>query len=372
MKPIQSVHQFKIVITIICLLSIDMAVGQNVGIGTAAPLQKLHVAGGGVTIRVDGLAGIGTRALFANANGDLTVTAGVPAPMWMTLGNAGLTDGTHFLGTTDGRRLDFRTNNSIRATFTSTGWLGIGLVAPAYMFHMRSATTGANTAMAQYENQSVNGVALSAYNTSSTSGYNGFEGISNYSQSSFIASGAFGLAINNTLTSIAIGVRGHANNRDGSGVRGARVGAAGTGAGFGGLFLSDLGYSGGFYLVSDERLKKDVTALQSALHIVNQLKPVQYHYNTDAYPYLGLNTSLEFGLIAQDLEKVLPNLVAEKLWDINACKSVFEHQNESAEMRLFKSVDYTRLIPVLIAAIQEQQVKMEALEQELNEIKNKK
>ena len=372
MKPTRSF--FKSVLMILTSISLGNCVSfaQNVGIGTATPLQKLHVAGGGVTIRVDGLSGVGTRALYANANGDLTVTPGTPSTDWLTSGNSGLVDGTHFLGTTDGRRIDFRTNNLIRATMTSTGWIGIGLTAPAYMFHMRSTITGANTAMAQYENQSVNGVALSAYNTTTTSGYNGFEGINNYSQTSFIASGAFGLAINNTLTSIAIGVRGHANNRDGSGVRGARVGAAGTGLGFGGVFYSDLGYSGGVYIVSDQALKRDVNELNNALDIIEQLSPVEYFYDTEKYPYMGLNQKLEYGFIAQDLEKVLPNLVADKNWDLNACKPLDANQRVEANMQVFKSVDYTRLIPVLVAALKEQQIKIEYLEKKMDELSKSK
>ena len=41
---------------------------QNVGIGTANPLDKLHVAG---TVRVNPLAGVGTRVVGSDANGTL-------------------------------------------------------------------------------------------------------------------------------------------------------------------------------------------------------------------------------------------------------------------------------------------------------------
>lgn len=46
---------------------------QNVGIGTATPLDKLHIAG---NVRVNGLAGVGTRVVSADLNGTLVV---VPA-----------------------------------------------------------------------------------------------------------------------------------------------------------------------------------------------------------------------------------------------------------------------------------------------------
>jgi hypothetical protein len=45
---------------------------QNVGIGTAIPLEKLHVAG---NVRVNTLAGVGTRVVGADANGTLIIVA---------------------------------------------------------------------------------------------------------------------------------------------------------------------------------------------------------------------------------------------------------------------------------------------------------
>jgi hypothetical protein len=55
-----------------CLLGASVQ-AQNVGIGTATPLEKLHVAG---NVRVNGLSGVGTRVVSADVNGTLVV---VPA-----------------------------------------------------------------------------------------------------------------------------------------------------------------------------------------------------------------------------------------------------------------------------------------------------
>ena len=98
------------------LFSINLF-SQNVGIGTANPLNKLHVAGG---FRLDTLTGVnGSGLLKHDANGVVYgikftgVTADVlrgdgsfgPPPSgpagWFLNGNAGTNPLTQFLGTTD-------------------------------------------------------------------------------------------------------------------------------------------------------------------------------------------------------------------------------------------------------------------------------
>ncbi len=102
----------------------------NVGIGTAAPQQKLHVAGG---LRVDTLSngvdsgllrhdasgtvyslkftGDSTQVLRGNGSfGSLTIPGG---NYWTTKGNAGTNPATNFIGTTDSVPLNFRVNNQL-------------------------------------------------------------------------------------------------------------------------------------------------------------------------------------------------------------------------------------------------------------------
>jgi hypothetical protein len=59
---------FKFALLPLLLLLCLNATSQNVGIGTAAPLDKLHVAG---NVRVNPLAGVGTRVVGSDLNGTL-------------------------------------------------------------------------------------------------------------------------------------------------------------------------------------------------------------------------------------------------------------------------------------------------------------
>lgn len=51
---------------------------------------------------------------------------------WSLTGNAGTTPGTNFIGTTDSKALQLRTNNQTRVAITSAGKVGIGNNAPTF------------------------------------------------------------------------------------------------------------------------------------------------------------------------------------------------------------------------------------------------
>ncbi len=121
-----------------------MAHAQNVGIGTATPLDKLHVVG---NVRVSSLAGVGTRIVSSDAVGTLlnvaagtngqvlTQTAGGPVWQnagggWLTTGNAGTLPATNFMGSTDNVDVAFRTNNTETFRMTNGQKLLVGVTIP--------------------------------------------------------------------------------------------------------------------------------------------------------------------------------------------------------------------------------------------------
>ncbi|MBK8846535.1 MAG: hypothetical protein IPO27_08370 [Bacteroidetes bacterium] len=59
-------------------------------------------------------------------------SAGSSYAQWSLTGNAGTTPGTNFIGTTDNKALQLRTNNQTRLSITSAGKVGIGNNAPTY------------------------------------------------------------------------------------------------------------------------------------------------------------------------------------------------------------------------------------------------
>ena len=94
---------------------------------------------------------------------------------------------------------------------------------------------------------------------------------------------------------------------------------------------------------SDKRIKENITPLSSGLDVIDALNPVKYSFIID-----GLSEPNRYGLIAQEVEQVIPDVV-------------FTSPNETFGIEDFKAVAYTNLIPVLIKAIQELKDEVDAL-----------
>ena len=86
--------------------------------------------------------------------------------------------------------------------------------------------------------------------------------------------------------------------------------------------------------VSDERLKDDIKVVESALDKVKQLRGVTFKYKTDG--------KVSAGVIAQDVEKVLPEAVTEK-----------ELPLKQDDGQAYKTVRYDALHALMIEAIKE-------------------
>ena len=110
-------------------------------------------------------------------------------------------------------------------------------------------------------------------------------------------------------------------------------------------------------LPSDKNFKRDISDLDLGLNLVTKLKPSQYNYKIDSEDCPKM-----YGLIAQDLEESLTEVGVEKnsTW-------LLQHEPKDDEKQSDYSLDYTKLIPILINSIQELSAKVEELESKINE-----
>lgn len=105
---------------------------------------------------------------------------------------------------------------------------------------------------------------------------------------------------------------------------------AGTAGQIGGAALSTFGPA--LLALSDERLKENVADINGALDIIDDIFPVTFNWKE--------NGDKDYGVIAQDLEGVLPELVKE--------------------IDGIKRVNYNALFSILIKAVQELKEKIDA------------
>jgi len=105
-------------------------------------------------------------------------------------------------------------------------------------------------------------------------------------------------------------------------------------------------------LPSDKNFKRDISDLDLGLNLVSKLKPSQYCYKVS-----DEGSPKMYGLIAQDLEESLTEVGVEKnsTW-------LLQHNPKEDVNESDYSLDYTKLIPILINSIQELSAKVEELE----------
>ncbi len=116
------------------------------------------------------------------------------------------------------------------------------------------------------------------------------------------------------------------------------------------LYVNGSVYASGGYYPSDIRFKKDINPIESPLSKILNIQGVSYNWKTEEYKDRGFMEGKHYGVIGQEVEKVLPEVVKEGI---------------NGE----KSVSYTEMIPVLIEAMKEQQKIIERQQKELEALK---
>jgi hypothetical protein len=101
---------------------------------------------------------------------------------------------------------------------------------------------------------------------------------------------------------------------------------------------------------SDERLKENVQIITNALDKVMSLRGVTYNSNQIAESFGFKNKEKQVGVLAGDVQKVLPEAVKPAPFDL---VKIDENTEISRSGQNYQTVQYEKLVPLLIQAIKE-------------------
>jgi hypothetical protein len=109
---------------------------------------------------------------------------------------------------------------------------------------------------------------------------------------------------------------------------------------------------------SDERLKENIEVITNALEKVMTLRGVTYNSNQLAESFGYMNKEKQVGVLAGDVQKVLPEAVKPAPFDLIR---IDENTEISRSGEDYKTVQYEKLVPLLIEAIKELNNEIEKL-----------
>ena len=316
----------------------------NVGIGTTGPTTRLEVLSETATnenfnkaltvgTSIGGGQGgwIGSRTASANQNQGLMLSSS----QTLTLHGDNAGDGSSVLDILGGSNPDIPGDTSLLMRVNSDGNVGIGTTSPSAKLHIVDKSASGDHVKIYRSDTSPN---LDIYST-----YDGLDNTNN---------GSFGYGVRPSDDSFGIWEKGKNTNwtnlflvqNDGN------VGI-GTTDPDEMLEVSGSVKSNGTILTSDSRFKQNIKPISAALEKVSALRGVHFDWKKDQFPEKNFADGTQLGLIAQEVESVFPEVV-------------------STDANGLKSVNYPALIAPLVQSIHTLKLQNEALQSELQEIKN--
>ncbi len=117
------------------------------------------------------------------------------------------------------------------------------------------------------------------------------------------------------------------------------------------LFVNGVTKASAYFATSDQKFKKDITKIDNALDIIKKLEGKTYFWRANEFKEKGFNSIKQYGFIAQELEKIVPEAVAV---------------DENGD----RSVNYDMIIPILVQGTKEQLLVIDNLQKQINELKS--
>ena len=314
--------------TLIALLMAyaPIAFGQT-GIGTTTPRTKLHVRDNGGTFRIEGNDHV-FMELFPQGSATRYAYFGFPSAA-----STQLTFMNHF---TTGN-IAWGTNNVNRMFLSADGRLSIGTAASPITTLTVGTADGTSSGEITINPQAATNEGAQITFKKSLSGGTTDWTIDHYGD-------------NNTNARFRI----FSGSSETSGITIKETGFVGLGNTSPTVRLQVAGdiIANSIAGSSDIRFKKDISAIENPLAKVMQLRGVNFNWNTTDFPQRMFSEKRTMGFIAQEVEKVVPEIVQT------------ENTTEG-----YKSVQYDKVVALLVEAVKAQQKQIQQLKREVKKLK---
>jgi len=292
--------------------------------------------------------------------------------------NAQVTNGTpattgYLIQWEQANTIPYTLNNSLIYQDASStpiaNYIGIGTTTPIGQLdvEMSSASTAAdvtnalfNTTITSGGSASINGLSMACVNngTGNTYGVYCAADISGINSTSWGVNGVANIIGTGVTGATIIGVYGNYNLGGNSNL---------TNTYWAGYFNGPAGCTANAWTLSDMNLKNNIQPLTGALDNLMKLQPKTYTFKVNDYPGINFDQAPQMGLLAQDVEKIYPNLVKQAgLPEQKDAKGNLINKAYS-----FKMMNYTGLIPVVISSVQEQQTEIQQLQNTVSDLQDK-
>jgi hypothetical protein len=320
----------------------------NIGVGTANPDSKLHVninnnvnANNTRGIRVENHANsVQSTGVEITIDGTNNATRGV---------KINIDGNSNPLSSNEGVRADLdggTSTNSISGIANNASANNVGVIGVANSFSTIATTNTGVHADARAASGTNFGVLSTAYGN--PAGIT-FANYGLYSRAIDRASQSFGIFCSSqTISPINYGI-----------FASAPIG----GTNFAGFFQGNLHVTGdittnnGAFISSDQQFKTNIQDLVGASDLLNQLTPRTYFLDTVIYEDFNFESDQQMGLVAQEVEQILPTLVGN-----HTRPAQFDSLGVQIAPEIsYKGVEYEELIPLLIAGFQEQSDRIDSL-----------
>lgn len=135
-----------------------------------------------------------------------------------------------------------------------------------------------------------------------------------------------------------------------------------TGADYAGYFNGDVISLTNFFQLSDSSLKTNIHDLTNPMAVLSQIHPKTYSYSAAQTQSMMLSDGTHAGMLAQDVENVLPVLVKNSIHPARYDSL----GNQTYPSVNFKALNYIEFIPYLIAAVKQQDSTIQALQDQID------